>query len=190
MTHDTRSIIVFFQYFKKRRYQKRIAATNDSLGIPENYGPSRNLPLQLEARKLVSIGCDIFQRDQRMSPGAAVAWQAMCESAAKDRIILQAVSAYRSVNYQADLIRNKLDKGQRIEDILEVSAAPGFSEHHSGCAIDITTPDFPVLEEVFEQSEAFAWLTESATGFGFRMSFPRGNPHGVAYEPWHWAWRG
>ncbi|NND57300.1 MAG: D-alanyl-D-alanine carboxypeptidase family protein, partial [Xanthomonadales bacterium] len=37
---------------------------------------------------------------------------------------------------------------------------------------------------------AFAWLTAHAKQFGFRMSFPRGNPHGVAYEPWHWAWRG
>jgi D-alanyl-D-alanine carboxypeptidase len=25
---------------------------------------------------------------------------------------------------------------------------------------------------------------------GFRMSYPRGNPHGISYEPWHWRWHG
>ena len=47
-----------------------------------------------------------------------------------------------------------------------------------------------VLEEEFERSDAFAWLTRRAGEFGFRMSYPRDNPHGVAYEPWHWAWWG
>ena len=25
--------------------------------------------------------------------------------------------------------------------------------------------------------------------FGFHLSYPRDNPHGIAYEPWHWCWR-
>jgi LAS superfamily LD-carboxypeptidase LdcB len=97
---------------------------------------------------------------------------------------------YRSVDYQEKILRKKLDKGQAIDDILQVSAAPGFSEHHSGRAVDVTTPGYPVLEEVFEDSEAFTWLSEHAGTFGFRLSYPRDNRHGVAYEPWHWAWRG
>ena len=87
-------------------------------------------------------------------------------------------------------MRKKLEQGQAIDAILQVSAAPGFSEHHSGRAVDVTTPGYPVLEEVFEESEAFAWLREHAGRFGFLLSFPRDNPHGVAYEPWHWAWWG
>jgi D-alanyl-D-alanine carboxypeptidase len=143
----------------------------------------------MEARQLVSIGHDIYQREQRMIPDAAKAWRSMVESAAADKIVLQAVSAYRSVDYQAGIIRKKLDKGQPVEEILRVSAAPGFSEHHTGRAIDITTPGSEVLEEEFEESDAFAWLTEHAGKYGFHLSFPRNNPHGVAYEPWHWAWR-
>ena len=54
--------------------------------------------------------------------------------------------------------------------------------------MDVTTPGCAVLEETFEDSEAFAWLQQNAGRYGFRLSFPRGNPHGVAYEPWHWAW--
>ena len=27
-----------------------------------------------------------------------------------------------------------------------------------------------------------------AGDFGFALSYPRGNRHGIAYEPWHWCW--
>ncbi|MBT8048647.1 MAG: D-alanyl-D-alanine carboxypeptidase family protein [Gammaproteobacteria bacterium] len=144
----------------------------------------------MEASRLVSIGPDVFQREQFLAPGAAKAWRSMADSAVSDKVELQVVSAFRSFDYQEGIIRRKLEKGQAIGDILQVSAAPGYSEHHTGRAVDITTPGFAVLEEEFETSDAFAWLTAHAKQFGFRMSFPRGNPHGVAYEPWHWAWRG
>jgi D-alanyl-D-alanine carboxypeptidase len=179
---------IFF-FLRKRRYLKRIAVLHDSLGIPGNYAATRLIPVQMEAGVLVSIGPDINQREQRLVPQAASAWQAMKESAFAEGVDLQMVSAYRSVEYQEGILRRKLEKGQAIEEILQVSAAPGYSEHHTGRAVDITTPDSPVLEEEFESSEAFSWLTESASGFGFQMSFPRDNPHGVAYEPWHWAWQ-
>ena len=55
--------------------------------------------------------------------------------------------------------------------------------------VGITTPGFPVLEESFEDSDAFAWLGKHAGRHGFHLSYPRGNRHRVAYEPWHWAWR-
>ncbi len=93
-------------------------------------------------------------------------------------------SSISQVFYEESLI-----KGMNIYKILEVSAAPGYSEHHSGRALDITTPGYAVLEEEFEHSPAFEWLCEHAPGFGFSLSFPRDNPHGVIYEPWHWAWR-
>jgi len=114
----------------------------------------------------------------------------MRHAAATQDIVLQLVSAYRPVDYQVGIVQRKLDAGIDIEDILKVSAAPGFSEHHSGRAVDLSTPGFQVLEEEFEQSPAFSWLTENASSFGFRLSYPRNNPHGVAYEPWHWYWQG
>ena len=47
---------------------------------------------------------------------------------------------------------------------------------------------FEKLEEEFDKSPAFKWLEKTAGNFGFRMSFPKNNRHGVAYEPWHWCW--
>ncbi len=171
------------------RYSSRIADLLASLGIPASYPQICQLPLQMEAERLKSIGHDIYQRKQEMLPEAADAWLSMCEKAAVSGVELQAVSAFRSVDYQTDIIRRNLDKGLIIEQILKVSAAPGYSEHHSGRALDLTTPGYPVLEENFEHSSAFSWLRKHAADFQFSLSFPRDNPHGVVYEPWHWAWR-
>ena len=56
----------------------------------------------------------------------------------------------------------------------------------AGTALDIGTPDEPPAEESFERTPAFAWLQANAGGYGFVMSYPRDNPHGIVYEPWHW----
>ena len=104
-------------------------------------------------------------------------------------IELQLVSAFRSASYQLEILRRKLDRGQSIDEILKVSAAPGYSEHHSGRVVDLTTPGYAALEEEFENSPAFAWLRRNASEHGFHLSYPRNNPHGIAYEPWHWCWK-
>jgi D-alanyl-D-alanine carboxypeptidase len=180
--------VVFF-FFRKYRFLKRVSGLHAELGIPMDYARLRQLPVQMEARDLVSVGLDIYQREQHLLRGADTAWLAMQEAACADGVDLQLVSAYRSVDYQQGIVKRKLDKGQDIETILKVSAAPGYSEHHSGRAIDLTTPGFAVLEEEFEDSTAFGWLSRKAENHGFHMSFPRDNLHGVAYEPWHWAWK-
>ena len=112
----------------------------------------------------------------------------MRAAATADAVQLQLVSAFRSADYQLGILKRKLEHGHSIEEILRVSAAPGYSEHHSGRAVDLTTPGYSALEEEFEQSPAFGWLSTHAKRFGFTLSFPRGNPHRIAYEPWHWCW--
>lgn len=175
---------------RQTRVGRRIARLLEELGIRADYGVRHRLPLQPECRELQTIGTDIHGREQYMHPDAARAWLAMRDVASGDGITLQAVSAFRTHDYQAAIVRNKLARGTPLDAILAVSAAPGFSEHHSGHALDITTPGPAALEEEFEGSEAFEWLGENAAEFGFRLSYPRGNPHRVAYEPWHWCWRG
>jgi D-alanyl-D-alanine carboxypeptidase len=173
---------------RQTRYSRRVSSLLSELGISGEYGRIHRIGLQREATMLQSIGCDIYGRNQRMLPAAAQAWLSMSQQAARDSVELQAVSAFRSLGYQAGIVQKKLDRGLAMEDILAVSAAPGFSEHHTGRAIDIASPGYPVLEEEFEKSAAFKWLQSHAADFGFRMSFPRNNHHKVAYEPWHWLW--
>ena len=160
---------------------------HEELGIPADYGKSGVPPAFDEAGELVEIGPNLVGRMQRLAPKAARQWLAMVEAAAADGITLLIVSGFRSYDYQAALIRKKIEAGQSITQILEVNAAPGHSEHHTGLAVDIATPGSRPLTEEFENSDAFRWLGENGHRFGFTMSYPRDNPWGIVYEPWHWA---
>ncbi len=160
---------------------------HEELGIPDDYGLDLGLPSFGEAGELVDAGLNLIGRKIELEPRTHEAWLDMSRAAHGDGITLLLVSGYRSWDYQARLIRKKLNAGQEIDEILTVNAAPGFSEHHTGRAIDIASPGSRPLTEDFEKSEAFAWLGERAGDFGFRMSYPRDNPYGFVYEPWHWA---
>jgi D-alanyl-D-alanine carboxypeptidase len=108
----------------------------------------------------------------------------------QEGVTLQVVSAYRGYLYQANLILNKLNKGVALEDILKVLALPGFSEHHTGRALDLSSTETKdVLVEDFEKTKAFAWLIENAHKFQFYLSYPRDNKAGFIYEPWHWCYK-
>jgi len=170
-------------------YRKRIGETLRELGIPESFATERRQTMHLECEDLISIGLDMAGREQRLERESAAQWHAMREAAASDDVTLAVVSAFRSFDYQRQIIARKLAAGQTIERILTASALPGFSEHHSGRAIDIGAPGCPPLTEAFEATEAYVWLTERAGEFGFSLSYPRGNPHGIMFEPWHWVFR-
>lgn len=165
-------------------------ATTDllaELGVPAEYGVSPPLPRYVEARELDSVGPNIVGREQRLAPRTARDWRAMRDAALEDGVELMLVSGFRSVAEQAALIRGKLEVGQSIDVILRVNAAPGFSQHHTGRAVDIATRGSRPLTEDFDNTQAFAWLTENAAQFGFTMPYPPDNQYGLAYEPWHWS---
>jgi D-alanyl-D-alanine carboxypeptidase len=166
-----------------------LAAIGAELCIPTDYGSIRGLIPQSEATNLVPIGANPDGRMVTLEPQAALAWTAMTSQAAAHGITLLPISGFRSIDRQTEIIREKRAAGAPIDEILRLVAAPGYSEHHTGRAIDISSPDDPPLEEAFEHTPAFRWLTEHAGSYGFRLSYPRGNPHGIGYEPWHWFWR-
>ncbi len=160
---------------------------HEDLGIPADYGRDGTRPEFGEATRLVEVGPNLVGRMQRLTPEAARAWRAMQAAAAAEGVTLLIVSGYRSIDYQARLIRKKINAGQSVSEILAVNAAPGHSEHHTGRAIDIATPGSRPLTEEFEDSGAYRWLTDNAAQYGFSLSYPRDNPAGFVYEPWHWA---
>ena len=163
---------------------------HEELGIPADYGVSGSPPAFEEAAELVEVGPNLVGRMQRLVPEAARQWQAMVAEADRIGIQLLIVSGFRGFEYQAGLIRKKIEAGQAIEDILRVNTAPGFSEHHTGRAVDIATPGSRPLTEEFEDTDAFRWLQSRAVEFGFPMTYPRDNAWGIAYEPWHWSLKG
>lgn len=115
----------------------------------------------------------------------------MKDVAQEDQVRLKPFSGFRSYLHQKSLIERHLKNGRQIESILTHIAIPGFSEHHSGLAVDIHADGVNTLEEEFELTKEFLWLKEeNAARFEFRLSYPRNNDQGIIYEPWHWYYTG
>ena len=171
-------------------YDARVAQILAELGIPASYVVDRHLPSHAETKELVSVGMDIYGRDRQLTPYAAGRWTELRAAALQDGIALLLVSAFRSLEYQRHIFERKISAGESLERILKVNTPPGYSEHHTGRAVDLTTPGCAPLAEEFETTAAFAWLARHAHRFGFAMTYPRENQFGITYEPWHWAVQG
>jgi D-alanyl-D-alanine carboxypeptidase len=129
----------------------------------------------------------------QLRKAAAKSFKAMSAAAQAEGISLAPLSGYRSVAQQQHLFFDiKAQRGQVATKRAEVSAPPGYSEHHTGYAIDIGDGHTPAtnLSQNFENTAAFQWLEQNAAYFSFELSFPRNNPQGVSYEPWHWRYVG
>jgi D-alanyl-D-alanine carboxypeptidase len=165
----------------ERRRLERLAA-----GLAPGYAAATRLAAQRDRAVLHYAGLDHAGRECWLAPTTVRAWRRLATAAAADGIALQLVSGFRSRLYQARIIDAKLRRGQDLAAILRVNAAPGYSEHHLGRAIDIGTPGSPAADASFEHTAAYAWLVVHGPRLGFRLSYPRDNPHGIVFEPWHW----
>ena len=129
----------------------------------------------------------------RMKTAAAEKLKQMQSAAKADGIDLTIISAFRDLETQDKLFFSV--KEQRVQDAAkraEVSAPPGYSEHHTGYAVDIGDGAAPAtdLEITFADTAAFLWLEQNALKYSFELSFPADNKQGVSYEPWHWRFVG
>jgi D-alanyl-D-alanine carboxypeptidase len=165
-------------------------AVLSDLGITADVLHSRGLQRQLEAMDLEVAETGPDGREHLLVPSAAGAWREMKAAALADGESLFIVSAFRSVTRQAQIVRSKLRSGASIEEVIAVCAPPGYSEHHTGRAVDLSTPGVRPLEIEFASSFAFRWLRRNAARFAFELSYPPNNPQGYQYEPWHWCHRG
>ena len=129
----------------------------------------------------------------RLRPPAAAALLAMQRAAAADGIDLVLLSAFRDWDLQNELFFEiKSERAQVASERAKVSAPPGFSEHHTGYAVDLGDGGRADthLQRSFETTPAFRWLQEHAARHHFRLSFTKDNDQGVSYEPWHWRYEG
>ncbi len=161
-----------------------------ALGISRDSILARGLRPCPEATELELAETGADGREHFLVAEAAGAWRRLRDAAQADGVTLVIASAFRSVERQAEIIRGKIEAGAAVEEILRVSAPPGYSEHHTGRAVDVSTPGCPPLEAAFDQTAAFAWLRRRAGEFGFALSYPEGNAWGYQYEPWHWCFNG
>ncbi|WP_066379100.1 MULTISPECIES: D-alanyl-D-alanine carboxypeptidase family protein [unclassified Anabaena] len=140
--------------------------------------------------ELVPITAD---RRVRLRKVAAERYQAMAQAARSEGVILVPISGFRAVKEQEQLFFNiGAQRNQTPAQRAALSAPPGYSEHHTGYAVDIGDGAAPAtnLQVIFENTRAFKWLQANAARFGFEMSFTKDNSQGVSYEPWHWRFVG
>lgn len=142
--------------------------------------------------ELESVG-DYHGRPTLMRRSAAQSYREMAAAARSVGITLVPISGFRTHEDQEYLFFQRAqDRVQRPIERAEVSAPPGYSEHHTGYAVDIGDANAPGTDVSvsFEQTQAFQWLQANAPRFSFELSFPPDNDQGVTYEPWHWRYVG
>ena len=120
---------------------------------------------------------------------------ALINAAYNDEINLWIASGYRSVEEQESVldraVQRRMADGMTYENAYEDARitiqAPGYSEHHTGLAVD-----FNDVEDDFRETEAYTWLQEHAAEYGFVERYPKGKESitGIDYEPWHYRYVG
>lgn len=147
----------------------------------------RALPADYTPDDLVELSSDFTDGNQQLREEAAEAAEDMFVAAQEDDIELQAISSFRSYDYQQQLYDSYLER-YGDDNTNGMSSRPGHSEHQTGLAMDIDSPDGQhTLQTSFGQTEAGEWLAEHAHEYGFVVRYPEDGQDitGFQYEPWH-----
>jgi D-alanyl-D-alanine carboxypeptidase len=145
-----------------------------------------------EMLTIASYGPGEYQRFEKLAPEAALALMKLIYAARYEGVWIVPVSGFRNIADQEKLFEVQIQKLGSPEAAAKLSAPPGYSEHHTGYAIDLADGHFPKQDITynFATTDTFKWLNLHAKEFGFELSFPENNAQGVSYEPWHWCFVG
>lgn len=110
----------------------------------------------------------------------------------KEGVEIELDSVYRSVKEQQELWDEwSKDPEKGIEYVKKYVAVPGYSEHHTGLAIDICLKKDGKLvyenDEMIADKESFSKIHEKLANYGFILRYLDGRDDitGYSYEPWH-----
>jgi len=132
-----------------------------------------------------------YERSEALDFEANEAFQVMVAAAKAEGVFLMPISGFRTIADQRLLFEKQIERKGSEEAASKWSAPPGYSEHHTGYAIDIGDMNSDTdLKMTFQDTNVYRWLTVNANRFGFEQSFPHNNQQGVSFEPWHWRYVG
>jgi LAS superfamily LD-carboxypeptidase LdcB len=115
--------------------------------------------------------------------------ESMINAASSTGVKIYVESAYRSFDEQKAL-KGDYTMTYGAGTANSFSADQGYSEHQLGTAVDMITPGMGgVLDDSFDATAAYQWMTQNAYKYGFELSYPKNNGYYV-YEPWHWRFVG
>ena len=118
--------------------------------------------------------------------------QEIFKNASSNGHSLIVASGYRSYTLQQQYYQNYVRTSGEAE-ANKFSAKPGYSEHQTGLAVDISLASRECyLETCFGETSAGTWLRDNAHLYGFIMRYPQDKTAitGYQYEPWHFRYVG
>ena len=110
-----------------------------------------------------------------------------------DGVDIELDSVYRSVAAQEDLWQRFTDE-YGIDNVKKYVAVPGFSEHHTGLAIDVCLVKDGVViddnDDMIAEKDQFAKVHAKLADYGFILRYLPGKESstGYSYEPWHFRY--
>ena len=132
-----------------------------------------------------SIGDDV-----EVEKKAYDAYLKLKEDLEKEGIFVDLDSARRSVSEQQRIMDDFTAK-YGADYALKTVATPGYSEHHTGLALDlyliIDGVDVVENEDMIQYPEIWEKIHAKIADYGFVLRFLEGKEHltGYGYEPWH-----
>jgi D-alanyl-D-alanine carboxypeptidase len=185
-------VSAFLSSIEPENAQEYLLLANKQNPLERDYTPSDLKSLEINPNS---------NRDMKLRKDAATALSAMILAMRADGITdVFVTSAHRSYSYQEKLfegyVQQHMDDGmtreQAEEEALRYSARPGTSEHQTGLCLDFMTTQMSDLDESFEDTSAFRWLSSNAHKYGFILRYPSNkvDTTGYKYEPWHYRFVG
>ena len=107
-----------------------------------------------------------------------------------DGIEIEIDSAYRSVAEQQEIM-DRFTAQYGADYAAKTVAKPGYSEHHTGLALDIyfqlNNEDIYYNEEMIQYPDIWERIHARMADYGFILRYLEGKEHitGYGYEPWH-----
>ena len=115
----------------------------------------------------------------------------------EEGVYIELDSIYRSVAEQQDLWdRWSADPEKGPEYVKKYVAVPGYSEHHTGLAIDVCLKKNGEIiadnDDMIAEKVIFAKVHAKLADYGFILRYPKGKEDitGYSYEPWHFRYVG
>ena len=153
------------------------------------------LPDDWESKVKLSEAKNAWNETIKVEKTALKHYWKLSDELKKEGVEIILDSAYRSVKEQQDLWKD-FEKKYGIDYVKKYVAVPGYSEHHTGLAIDVVIKkDGKLIEEnddMIKEREIFAKVHKKLAKHGFILRYLEGkdNITGYSYEPWHFRYVG
>ena len=135
--------------------------------IPTDLIPIENVPYIIRKGETMLINNEVYYN-----------YLLLYNEAFENDLVLSIFSGYRSFEKQEKIWSNNPNENY--------VAKPGYSEHQTGLAIDVSRKDIGLTKN-FKNTKEYQYLKNNAYKYGFIIRYPEDKEYitGYLFEPWH-----